>query len=370
MVNHKFGRLLLPAFGIVMLVLSVMAVSPVAAQSSTATPMATSAMQGSPTPAVGAATVAPVTTATPVVPVTGAAPVAQCYTYNDLVNLKLQPGSLYYVANSGDTLKGIANKFGISEAQLIQANTDLTSMAQAGVASATPMAGVATATPLAGAGVPATGAVDLNSCVVSGVSANAQPLDQGQVNGQSYVLMQGELLQIPVNVSSLIPATGSVATATPMAGMATSTPAVPQTGATSTQAVPQTGATSTPNASGTSQAVPATGANFSVSPQDFQNRIFMFQYPQGSQHDGFYIAKNGDYLYALAQRWGVSYQDLINANPEIGNPNMLYRGEAIRIPKGARVQAPPASSIIGTSTSSVSTSTSVPATSTPNTSGG
>lgn len=42
--------------------------------------------------------------------------------------------------------------------------------------------------------------------------------------------------------------------------------------------------------------------------------------------------KKGDTLWGIAQRWGVSLQDLIAANPGIKNPNLIYPGDKVVIP--------------------------------------
>lgn len=45
----------------------------------------------------------------------------------------------------------------------------------------------------------------------------------------------------------------------------------------------------------------------------------------------FYIIKEGDSLWAIAQRMNLSLQDLINANPKI-NPELIYPGQIINLP--------------------------------------
>lgn len=47
---------------------------------------------------------------------------------------------------------------------------------------------------------------------------------------------------------------------------------------------------------------------------------------------GVYTVKKGDTLWGIAQRWGVSLQDLIAANPGIKNPNLIYPGDKVVIP--------------------------------------
>ena len=46
---------------------------------------------------------------------------------------------------------------------------------------------------------------------------------------------------------------------------------------------------------------------------------------------GVYTVKKGDTLWGIAQRWGVSLQDLIAANPGIKNPNLIYPGQVLRL---------------------------------------
>lgn len=45
----------------------------------------------------------------------------------------------------------------------------------------------------------------------------------------------------------------------------------------------------------------------------------------------FYVVKVGDSLSAIAKRHGVSLNDLIKRNPQITNPNIIYKGQKIRI---------------------------------------
>ena len=45
-----------------------------------------------------------------------------------------------------------------------------------------------------------------------------------------------------------------------------------------------------------------------------------------------YTVQPGDYLTGIARQCGVSYTDLLNANPQIDNPNLIYPGQVINIP--------------------------------------
>ena len=42
--------------------------------------------------------------------------------------------------------------------------------------------------------------------------------------------------------------------------------------------------------------------------------------------------RKGDTLWGIAGRYGVALTDLIAANPQIKNPNLIYPGDQVRIP--------------------------------------
>jgi LysM repeat protein len=48
-----------------------------------------------------------------------------------------------------------------------------------------------------------------------------------------------------------------------------------------------------------------------------------------------YTVKRGDYLMKIARTCGVSYSDLLKANPWITNPSLVYTGQVLNIPAGA-----------------------------------
>ena len=56
--------------------------------------------------------------------------------------------------------------------------------------------------------------------------------------------------------------------------------------------------------------------------------------PPASGNPTTYTVQRGDWIYALARRFGVSVADLLAANPGI-NANLLYPGQQLRIPNGS-----------------------------------
>lgn len=51
-----------------------------------------------------------------------------------------------------------------------------------------------------------------------------------------------------------------------------------------------------------------------------------------SSYSGTYLVCKGDTLWGIAKRYGVALTDLIAANPQIKNPNLIYPGETVVIP--------------------------------------
>ncbi|MBO9664706.1 phage tail tip lysozyme [Dokdonella sp.] len=54
----------------------------------------------------------------------------------------------------------------------------------------------------------------------------------------------------------------------------------------------------------------------------------------GSAAGGSYTVKSGDTLSGIAAQKGVSLAALISANPQIGNPNLIFPGQHVNIPGG------------------------------------
>jgi morphogenetic protein associated with SpoVID len=51
-----------------------------------------------------------------------------------------------------------------------------------------------------------------------------------------------------------------------------------------------------------------------------------------------HVVKEGDTLWGIAQKYGVSLDELIKANPQIQNPDMIHPGMKIKIPSAAEPQ--------------------------------
>lgn len=52
--------------------------------------------------------------------------------------------------------------------------------------------------------------------------------------------------------------------------------------------------------------------------------------PAGSKADDYYVARPGDTLWNIAQRYGTSVMDLRRIN-NLSNPNVIYPGQIIRV---------------------------------------
>ncbi len=49
-----------------------------------------------------------------------------------------------------------------------------------------------------------------------------------------------------------------------------------------------------------------------------------------------YVVQPGDTMFLIAQRYGISLDALIRANPQIRNPDVIFPGEVIHIPTGQK----------------------------------
>jgi spore coat assembly protein SafA len=51
-----------------------------------------------------------------------------------------------------------------------------------------------------------------------------------------------------------------------------------------------------------------------------------------SNGEQVYIAKSGDTMRAIARQFSTTLSELIDANPQISNPNLIYPGQRINLP--------------------------------------
>ena len=57
----------------------------------------------------------------------------------------------------------------------------------------------------------------------------------------------------------------------------------------------------------------------------------------GYYGDGAYVVVRGDTMLKIARRFGVRYSSLLAANPQIRNPSLIYPGQVIYLPSAAPV---------------------------------
>lgn len=74
-------------------------------------------------------------------------------------------------------------------------------------------------------------------------------------------------------------------------------------------------------------------------------RIYVWQRERDGgrieKDDHLYLVKNGDNLTRIAKAYGVPLEKLLLVNPQIEDPNTLYRGELVKIPEGRAEFVPP-----------------------------
>ena len=66
----------------------------------------------------------------------------------------------------------------------------------------------------------------------------------------------------------------------------------------------------------------------------------VFPPPPACPNGFIYTVQPGDTLFLIAQRFGVTLQALIAANPQIPNPNVIFPGQQICVPTGGAPQVP------------------------------
>lgn len=69
--------------------------------------------------------------------------------------------------------------------------------------------------------------------------------------------------------------------------------------------------------------------------RDFSKTTLSAPRAPASKRHGEYTVVSGDTLWAIARRHGVSLQELIAANPQIANPDLIHPGDQINLPGGS-----------------------------------
>ncbi|MGE5578569.1 MAG: SafA/ExsA family spore coat assembly protein [Bacillota bacterium] len=77
-----------------------------------------------------------------------------------------------------------------------------------------------------------------------------------------------------------------------------------------------------------------------ISPAPIPVPVPMPPHPGPVQGVVEYIVQPGDTMWLISQRFGVSLDTLIRANPQITNPEMIFPGEIVRIPSGGMMPGP------------------------------
>ncbi len=71
-------------------------------------------------------------------------------------------------------------------------------------------------------------------------------------------------------------------------------------------------------------------------PKTGLKRLFFWELEQNGgrveKTDHLYFVRSGDNFYRIAARYGLTFDDLVQANPQIPSPGFLYKGELIHIP--------------------------------------
>ncbi|MEG1821862.1 MAG: SafA/ExsA family spore coat assembly protein [Clostridiales bacterium] len=60
----------------------------------------------------------------------------------------------------------------------------------------------------------------------------------------------------------------------------------------------------------------------------------------GGGSTGTYTVKSGDTMWLIAKKFGISLNELIKLNPQIKDPNMIYPGQRINVPKYSTIMPP------------------------------
>ncbi len=69
----------------------------------------------------------------------------------------------------------------------------------------------------------------------------------------------------------------------------------------------------------------------------------------GGTNGQTYTVVSGDWLSSIAQRFNTTVQSIVNVNPWIGNPNLIFPGWVLTLPSGSSTPGIPATGGTGTS---------------------
>lgn len=60
---------------------------------------------------------------------------------------------------------------------------------------------------------------------------------------------------------------------------------------------------------------------------------WVIRLPLGEEKDSptYYVVKRGDYISKIAKEYNMTVQEIMNLNPQISNPNLIYVGQQIRV---------------------------------------
>lgn len=254
----------------------------------------------------------------------------------------------YYTVQSGDTLSSIAQRFNTTVSALQRANPNITNTNQITVGQQILIPGSLAVIPNTGQPVYVVKQGDSLSVIAAtlGVSLSALEALNPQITTPSLIY-PGEVLNIPNNV---IPVTGPQVQLTPSNGQAGTQVAVSGTAFPANTALNLSVAQQGASPAATTTVSTDSNGNFTTQvtiPNSAQSgstwivtvatqasggpsASASFLVSTGTSQGTTYMVQSGDTLSSLAQRFGVSVEMLLQANPQL---NQLSTGQTINIPQ-------------------------------------